>query len=419
MVRLRDLGAYERLYYLCSLDHPKQFCVAADIDGDVLPQNVPAAFSSLQRRHPLLNVEIHDQSTFGGRPGPAFYLSEAPIEVTQKPLVDDDDWMREAERQMVLRIAPAPGPLIRATILQRPGRAQIILTFHHAIADGLSAAFVLRDLVAALAGQSIGTLAARPSCDTLTVTHPEFTRSCDPKQQQRLDPDTLRAIGGEASRQASRAGPPSVTAVTLDRGLMRHLRESARLHGTTVHGALSAAQALSAQEHKPGVPYTIVSSLDLRQLLGVDDESCGVYIGVSRHVHLASNRETFWALARQATDEIALARTIPATSRFMKSIMANVPASSPSEIAIGMMAARHRDVMISNLGRLPIRQMFGDLRLSTFWGPIYHAQAPQWRFLGAATVGCCLRLVETTPAELTPLLGSVRQWLEVAVTLAG
>ncbi|SFB39794.1 Condensation domain-containing protein [Rhizobium sp. NFR07] len=418
MVRLREMGVYERLYYLCSLDHPKQFSIAAEIDGDLPLQELPHAFARLQRRHPLLNVEIHDQSAFGGRPRPAFYISDHPIEVALRPLVDDDDWMREIEYQQVLPLASAPGPLMRATVFHRPGRAQILLTFHHAIADGMSAVFVLRDLVAALAGQHIGLLSSRPSCDTLTVMHPEFTRSCDPKPPQKLDADALRAIGAEASRQASLAGRPSVKAVALDKVLTRRLREKARTQGTTVHGALSAAQTLSGYEQRPGIPYTIVSPLDLRELLGVNDESCGVYIGVSRHVHLASNQESFWALARQATDEIALAKNITATSKFMKSVMTNLPASAQPDLAMGLMTARHRDAMISNLGRLSIRQVFGDLRISAVWGPVYHAQAPQSRFLGAATVGCCLRLVETTPSGTMPLLGSVRQWLEVATTLS-
>jgi hypothetical protein len=417
MIRIRDLGVYERLYYLCSLDHPKNFCVAADVDGDVSPETLPATFALLQRKHPLLNAQIHDRSAFGGKPGPAFYECNRPIDVAIRPLADDEDWMKEAERQLDLRFNPSSGPLMRATVFHSPGRAQIVLTFHHAIADGMSGAFVLRDLMIALSGQPIGTLAAKPSCETLLVRHPEFNRSCDTRQPQRLDVDALRAIGEQASHQANHAARPKITAVSLDRVFTRRLQDSARAQGTTVHGALAAAEILAANDHRPGIPCTIVSPLDLREMLGVDDGSCGVYIGVSRHVHLAANGETFWTLARQATDEIALAKTVKATSAFMKSIMANVPATAAPDIAIGLMAARHRDAMISNLGRLSLRQMFGGLRLSAFWGPIYHAQAPQSRFLGVATMGGCLRMVETTPAGMTPLVQSVRQWLEVAINL--
>jgi hypothetical protein len=417
MVRIRDLGIYERLFYLCSLDHLKNFCVAADIEGDLPPETLPAIFALLQRKHPLLNAEIHDRSAYGGRPGPAFYECGRSIDVALRPLIDDDDWMQEAERQLELRFDPAAGPLMRATVFHRPGRAQVILTFHHAIADGMSGAFILRDLMTALSGQPIGTLPARPPSETLLVRHPEFHRSCDTRQPQKLDADALRAIGAEASRQANHAARPKITAVTLDKAFTRRLQDSARAQGTTVHGALAAAEVLSANEHRPGIPCTIVSPLDLRDMLGVDDGTCGVYVGVSRHIHLAGNGETFWTLARQATDEIALAKTITATSSFVKSIMANVPATATPDIAVGLMAARHRDAMISNLGRLSLRQMFGNLRLSAFWGPIYHAQAPQSRFLGVATMGGCLRMVETTPAGMTPLVHSVRQWLEVAVNL--
>jgi NRPS condensation-like uncharacterized protein len=55
-------------------------------------------------------------------------------------------------------------PLARITLLRKGGGSILLLSMHHSIADGLSAAFVIRDILKALAGKPL---------QPLTLTGPQ------------------------------------------------------------------------------------------------------------------------------------------------------------------------------------------------------------------------------------------------------
>jgi hypothetical protein len=55
---VRPLGAFERMFHLNEQKSTKHFCVVAELADDVDPFALAGALPAVQRRHPLLNVDV-------------------------------------------------------------------------------------------------------------------------------------------------------------------------------------------------------------------------------------------------------------------------------------------------------------------------------------------------------------------------
>ena len=155
---LRELGISERLSFFVHKNRPTQFSVAAEIVGDFTAKTLRAALAKVQARHPLLRVSIQS-----GKSSPAFYEAqdtEIPLRVVAGEV--SPAWEREMEREMSEPIDAVRAPLLRAVLMHEPGRAVVLLTTHHAITDGISMTFVIRDLLRALAGEPFEALPVPP-----------------------------------------------------------------------------------------------------------------------------------------------------------------------------------------------------------------------------------------------------------------
>jgi hypothetical protein len=133
---------------------------------------------------------------------------------------------------------PANGtPLVRITVLRKSGGFTLLLSMHHSIADVLSSAFVIRDILEALSGKPL---------QPLTLTEPQeslcsaaASTSPPPPPEPAYSPATLlrRDVGG-----------PTIQALKLSRELTMKLRTHAREVGATVHGALVAAFTFAGRQ---------------------------------------------------------------------------------------------------------------------------------------------------------------------------
>jgi hypothetical protein len=121
------------------------------IDGCIEAQVLTAALVKVQRRHPKLRAAVV-RGDDGRR---RFSFSSTP------PLIpfelreyegEEPPWREEMRRLLGLQFPPA-GPLLALSVLRHrvDNRSVLVLTVHHAIADGLSAFVILTDLLAAYA----------------------------------------------------------------------------------------------------------------------------------------------------------------------------------------------------------------------------------------------------------------------------
>jgi hypothetical protein len=147
----RPLGCAERFFHLYSQVYPVHFCLCAEIGGTVDAAALRSALDKVRERHPILRVRIaHD-----GEVGTAFYKTDQPIELKVIYAEKDADWRPIAERELQRPMGIGRGAFLRVTALCAPNVTTIGLTFHHAIADGLSAVWILHDVLSALAGEQL------------------------------------------------------------------------------------------------------------------------------------------------------------------------------------------------------------------------------------------------------------------------
>ena len=91
-------------------------------------------------------------------------------------MVHDDPaarWQAEVAAELATPFVPTEAPLIRAVLIHADQDAALVLVAHHAIADGMSLAFAIRDVLRVLAGDPLELLPLTPSEDELLQADPD------------------------------------------------------------------------------------------------------------------------------------------------------------------------------------------------------------------------------------------------------
>jgi hypothetical protein len=115
-------------------------------------------------------------------------------------------------------------------------------------------------------------------------------------------------------------------------------------------------------------PVRVISPVDNRKLLGLNDE-CLLSILFPITEHSPRRDAQFWDVARGVTCDLAPARTkkgVASTfAAFGQLISSGPDAKAISQFELQVCA---NEMMMSNLGVLPIETNYGDLILEAFWG---------------------------------------------------
>ena len=147
---VRALGAHERLLYLYSKVHHRHFCVVGELSGKFSSLELGQAIHRVQQRHPNLSLAIEH-----GDAGPRFVEHSRPIPIQTHWGSGLGCWRDFVEEELATPFTPWLGPLLRIKIVRDPAdetRLAIILTVHHAVADGLSGVAFLNNMVDVLNG---------------------------------------------------------------------------------------------------------------------------------------------------------------------------------------------------------------------------------------------------------------------------
>jgi hypothetical protein len=404
---LRPLGSFEEFFWLIDQNRPLHFALAAHVQGSTTVGRWRGALDVVQRRHPLLSVCIDTN----GNSHPHFRRETAgpiPLRVVQENNVVRR-WESEMERELSIPLDPQQAPLVRAVLLHEANQAVIILVAHHSIADGLSIAFVIRDLLQALSGHPIDLLPVLPAHEEILGVTRSDAAQAEPSKESNSTPPARPAI--YLRKEDSR---PRIKGLRLSSELTGKLRERARQEGTTVHGALSSAFALAywqTSHESREEPIRICSPIDTRKLLGLGQD-CAVLFDaavVAIEPHASS---AFWDIARHSIAGLAGAQTlngISASRNVLHQIISN-GIDVPTAAAICAQAFAH-EIMVTNLGNLPYGTDFGKLKLEAVWGPSVSARFEGAVTIGVATTNGALCLLETRFASSDSLLEITEQIL--------
>ncbi len=407
---IRPLGAFEHLFWLADQHLPRHFVMVAQVTGKVTTANWRLALNRVQKRHPLLSVSIED--TPGFRPHFRSFTS-APIPlriVLGKP---ETDWKSETAEELVKPFDFTRAPLVRAVLILSPQSAAFLLVAHHTIADGLSLAFVMRDVLDSIAGKSLEPLPFPPSQDENLGLPGTLQPSDDP--QPYYPPPTSQPSAYRPKDNAR----PKIRALRLPAEFTTRLRERARQEETTVHGALSAALVLGGRLLSAkwfNNPVRVSSPVETKTMLH-EGESCSLSLIAFKHTYETSDTN-FWDMAR-AKSRAGAEMKIPKTATDIVIRLGQLVANNPDvdEAARFVSVAFAREGMVSNLGALPFASRYGALKLEALWGPLVSSGFQDDQYIGAVTVNGSLCLTHTSFTPYEGLLEAMQRSLVRATYL--
>lgn len=391
----RFLGTFEHSFWLLDQDSPIHFVLSAKISGSFSPNQLRKSLIQAQRQHPLLRVGIAVTET--GQP--KFVEQIAPIRLRQVLRETDHDWQREVEIELARSFDWRAAPLVRVVLLQSETVSELIVTCHHAIADGMSVAYLIRDIVKGLESESSGLtpLSQSQPIEHLIPVHERATVT--PASMQR-----------EYFTTVSSRPRPQIRTALLSAQLTQQICDRARQERSTVHGAISAAFLLVLSRQRRSL-LKCQSPINVRsQLTPSPEEMVGLYISYGLTQHELQEDSSLWETARSVRSrtpqeplksqlsESMLPSHLFNLIRQQQRITASLPEVQPFCQAMNL----NYELVVTNLGRLPFEQQFGSLRIEAIYGPAVLTGVGNGQIVGVATVGDQLSLTVTSPATTTP-----------------
>ncbi|MEX1298228.1 MAG: condensation domain-containing protein [Desulfotignum sp.] len=155
---------------------PLNVVLAARIRGAIDQEGVTAALDRLRSRHPLLAVRAEIVAD-----GTGAYLGSnvPPLPVHAMARDSDNQWLLRVKEELQTPFPIETGPLVRCSFVHSESVCDVILCGHHAICDGMSLGYLLRDLLECIAEpkKEIAASVIPPPIDSNTVPNPPSTRT--------------------------------------------------------------------------------------------------------------------------------------------------------------------------------------------------------------------------------------------------
>ncbi len=289
----------------------------------------------------------------------------------------------------------------------------MVLTFHHAIADGMAGIAVVEDLMRALAGEIIEPLGTPDAINERTFQAGGFLSQDGFDKVAMAIPDeaTLLDIAERPLWRRFKDDKVSVGTATLEIAFAERLREIARSNGTTVNSAICTALAIAAGMREARRDYTILNPVNLRPVLGLSAKECAMRAIAGTLTLSDASLLNFWALSRKfgaQLNELRKPERVQQTNRALERLIG--PRCDP-RIASGLLGTLGYNAVVSNLGRLSVPDRIGDVELEAIWGPVGQARLNEERFIGVATSTSVMRFIEATPSYQAPLLDALIETL--------
>ncbi|MEX0447450.1 condensation domain-containing protein [Xenorhabdus sp. SGI246] len=308
----RPLSCVERWYWLCDQFSTLNVISRVRVHGELQMAVLRSGLDELQARHPLLRTRIeHDNGL-----NPRWVPCDQAIPLREVHFAQDQQWIDEVnERELMERVNPDIGPLIRTVVLNGPdGIHDLLVIVPHIIADGTT--------VLSLAEQWL-TLANDPvSSSWIARALPSAEEMLPPKfmgeeGDTQLAEQTAQDAKLMGTHKPGRVIPSRVVSLEKRRTqlLRRELNsdqldiliQTSRMHGTTVHGALTAALVLAAALDDQNHPtqFAVGSPIDFRRELvpAVSHDEVGTYVATV--LSLVNVSQPFWDIARDITTDLA------------------------------------------------------------------------------------------------------------------
>lgn len=385
----RPLGAQEHIFWLHDQANPFHFAVTAQINGKFNVHQLQQALTVIQQRHPLLRVRIAvDEAE------QPWFVEEScaiPVRVVQRQSLQQ--WQQEVEQEIATPFLWWQAPLVRVVLVHSSNDEQsseLIVICHHAVADGISASYLIRDILQALAtptafGQSLPIPLSRED-----LVLDKTLKSISLLEQMLQFSNTSSSFKSRESARPTHAS--SVNSGSLSSETTLSLLTRCRQEQTSVHAAICAAFLLAIYRQNDSEQLQnlkCTSPINLRPYLTpINQEQVSVCITAGRISQNLSTDVNFWDVARcvkhQLNQIMAPDKLFEELFQSQEWVLSN---PTPDAVLQGFKDQFDYDICISNLTRLTIGQEYGELKLQAIYGPVVRTGVESDRFLGVATLG--------------------------------
>jgi len=282
--------------------------VVAPIHGTVTESMLRNAVSEVRLRHPNLRVRIREDDT-----GAPWFTSDGAgaIQIETLPRESDKHWIKVIQESCQLPFEFSTRPAIRFILVQSSARSELIVLCHHILCDGLSLAYLARDLMLHL-GDPVREVDLLP--DPVPIMRDNMPQEVSLnaivrfliKRINKKWKDEKVVFDQEDYRELSQAYwarySHQMLAVELSEGQTSALVQRCRREGVTVNSALSAAFVGAQAVVQGAKPYasSIGVAASLRDRLPRPaGEVMGFYAGVVTPKWKYDSGRGFWENARQ------------------------------------------------------------------------------------------------------------------------
>jgi len=391
---------------------PLNVVMAARIRGAVDMQGVTTALDRLRSRHPLLAVraEIGNDGT-----GEFIGSNVPPIPVHVVSRDADNQWLALVEEELQTPFPIETGPLVRCTLVHSENVCDIVLCGHHAICDGISLGYLLRDLLGCLAEpeKEIAAPLVPPPIDSSTVPKPPSTRALQRFVMGLINrkwaAKSIRFTESDMSRMHDKYWENNtgiqVLAWTLDAEETAKLVERSRAEKVTVNSTLWAAFLAAQHEvQQDHLPYRQRSALAVStrdklnvavgEALGFYASSLTVKLPYSPSVPFWDNARDVHARIEKELNKTDLFRML--STEFIHSTLIDSLYFKKFGLVEGVLPSMllrkmkwHQTTYgyaITNVGRFNIPTRYGPLELEAVYGPLFYSDVEE-KMLGIITVG--------------------------------
>jgi len=345
-------------------------CVfVSKIRGPIKEENLRAALSEIQRKHPLLRVVIREDEH--GKP---YFVSNTQIAAIPLSIIErfsDDDWITTSEAEWENHFDVKKGPLARLIWLKSDDVSELMLVCAHCICDGASMLTLMREMLMLLDQQHIA-MEPYESFETLHSLIPSHILS---NTKKKIKAWLLSKIAGWffALKTKKNKFPPGKNYLLhwkLDEETSIALTNTAKQQKTALHAIFSVAfleamQLIKGDKAKGHVVYPI----DIRRYIPeIKNDHLFAFAPIEELAVEKDNTSDFWTKTRKLRNDLAGKLDVMNIHELL--LMSEYFHSSAHRLITYLKSSDGtHDVTLSNMGRLNIPDSYQSFHLETIYSP--------------------------------------------------
>ena len=369
----RFLGASENTLFLLAQTKPINVVLCATITGTITIKQLNTALTLVQQRHPLLKVKVANENS----EKPRFVtegVSRIPLQAIERK--GEEHWCLEVQKELFRPFSRNFEPLIRVIFLQSPNISELIVTFDHCLGDGLSGAYLIKDILHYLSELDIKLpcLQTLPSCEELIPSKDKEIFDDQFIKKYPINQGNFTIFEQKLSLYENNVETPPNNLLYwyLSSEETSKLILHCRKKQTSVHSVLCASYLLSIANElnlEDDAILKCMSPINLRNyFLPQVGEDFGTYYTREVTCHQIRATSNFWDVAKNAKRQL---KQVMTNNKIFNHILEIKTFLSTKPDALKLRQYLKEligsDLTVTNLGRLDFPIQFGSLHLQQLY----------------------------------------------------